>query len=49
MYKEIDIDDKTMFDGNGVETEPSDNMTLEEAYEFVMDKVRDIYEMKDAV
>ena len=46
MYKEIDLDDKSLFETNGLVTEPQGNMTLEEAYDFVMDKVRSIYEMK---
>ena len=49
MYKEIDVDDKSLFETNGLTAEPQDNMTLEEAYDFVMDKVRAIYDMKDAV
>ena len=42
MYKEINVDDKTLFEANGLATEPQGNMTLEEAYDFVMDKVRAI-------
>ena len=49
MYKEINDDDKSLFEVNGLATEPQGNMTLEEAYDFVMDKVRAIYEMKDAI
>ncbi len=49
MYKEIDIDDKSLFENNGLQTEPQGNMTLEEAYNYVMEKVRDIYKVKDAV
>lgn len=49
MYKEINVDDKTLFEANGLATEPQGNMTLEEAYDFVMDKVRAIYDIKDAV
>ena len=49
MYKEIDIDDKSLFENNGLRTEPQGNMTLEEAYNYVMEKVRDIYKVKDAV
>lgn len=49
MYKEINADDKYLFQDNGLATEPQSNMTLEEAYDFVMDNVRSIYEMKDAV
>ena len=49
MYKEINVDDKSLFEANGLTTEPQDNMTLEEAYDFVMDKVRAIYGIKDAI
>ena len=49
MYKEIDVDDKSLFEANGLATEPQDNMTLEEAYDFVMDKVRAVYDIKDAI
>lgn len=49
MYKEIDLDDKSLFDNSHIAAEPKENMSLEEAYDFVMDKVRKIYEMKDAV
>ena len=49
MYKEINVDDKSLFEANGLTTEPQGNMTLEEAYDFVMDKVRAIYDIKDAV
>jgi hypothetical protein len=49
MYKEIDLDDKSLFESSHMSVEPEKNMTLEEAYDFVMDKVRTIYEMKDAV
>lgn len=49
MYKEINVDDKYLFEANGLSTEPQGNMTLEEAYDFVMDKVRSIYAIKDAV
>lgn len=43
MYKEIDVDDKLLFESNGLSSEPKSNMTLEEAYDFVMDKVRTIF------
>ena len=49
MYKEINVDDKSLFQDNGLDTASQGNMTLEEAYDFVMEKVRSIYEMKDAV
>ena len=49
MYKEIDIEDKTLFEYNNSSAEPQKNMTLEEAYDFVMEKVRTIYEIKDAI
>ncbi|MBQ9230409.1 MAG: hypothetical protein IJ190_04415 [Prevotella sp.] len=49
MFKEINVDDKSLFEANGLTTEPQGNMTLEEAYDFVMDKVRTIYDIKDAV
>ncbi len=49
MYKEINVDDKSLFEANGLATEAQDNMTLEEAYDFVMDKVRAIYDIKDAI
>ena len=49
MYKEINLDDKSLFENNLTSVEPAGNMTLEEAYDFVMDKVRAVYNMKDAV
>ncbi len=49
MYNEIDLDDQSLFDSDNILVEPKENMTLEEAYDFVMDKVRTIYEMKNAV
>ena len=49
MYKEIDLNDQSLFESNLSSVAPKDNMTLEEAYEYVMDKVRAVYEMKDAV
>ena len=49
MYKEIDIKDKSLFDNNGLSVQPDRNMTLDEAYDFVIDKVRGIYGMKDAI
>ena len=49
MYKEIDLNDKSLFENSLTSVEPSGNMTLEEAYDFVMDKVRAVYDMKDAV
>ncbi|MBQ9362597.1 MAG: hypothetical protein IJT97_04150 [Bacteroidaceae bacterium] len=45
MYKEINVNDKSLFEPNGLTTEPQGNMTLEEAYDFVMDKVRAIYDI----
>ena len=49
MYKDIDVDDKSLFETNGLVTKPQGNMTLEEAYDFVMEKVHAIYDIKDAV
>ncbi len=49
MYNEINLDDQSLFDSDNILVEPKENMTLEEAYDFVMDKVRTIYEMKNAV
>ena len=49
MYKEIDIEDKSLFDNNGLSVQPDRNMTLDEAYDLVIDKVRGIYGMKDAL
>lgn len=49
MYKEIDLNDQSLFESNLSSVAPKDNMTLEEAYEYVMDKVRAVYDMKDAV
>ena len=49
MYTRVNVDDKSLYGANGLITEPQGNMTLEEAYDFVMDKFRANYEMKDAV
>ena len=49
MYKEIDIKDRSLFDNNGLSVQPDRNMTLDEANDFVIDKVRGIYGMKDAI
>ncbi|MBR3521198.1 MAG: hypothetical protein IKN75_01560 [Prevotella sp.] len=49
MYKEIDIEDKSLFESDSSSVEPQKNMTLEEAYDYVMEKVRTIYEIKDAI
>ena len=43
MYKEIDLNDQSLFESNLSSVAPKDNMTLEEAYEYVMDKVRAVY------
>ncbi|MBO5612878.1 MAG: hypothetical protein J5905_00050 [Prevotella sp.] len=49
MYKEIEINDSVLYETGTSQNEPQGDMTLEEAYDFVMDRVRAIYDMKDAI